>query len=94
MRLIVVKEAPRGDKHKWIAVFDDPRKEVPFGARGFQDYTQHHNDERRRLYRERHRKDLATRDPTRAGFLSYYLLWGDTTDLRTNLATYKRRFNL
>ena len=25
--------------------------------------------------RKRHKKDLDTNDPTRAGFLSYYILW-------------------
>ena len=99
----MLKEAPRGDKHKWVAVFDDApsadgrttsRKEVKFGARGFQDYTQHHSTERRDAYRTRHLKDLHTRDPSRAGFLSYYLLWGDSTDIKENLRRYKNHFNL
>jgi len=96
MRLVMLKEAPRGDKHKWVAVFDDApeRREVKFGARGFQDYTQHHSTERRDAYRTRHLKDLRTRDPTRAGFLSYYLLWGDSTDIKENLRRYKNHFNL
>jgi hypothetical protein len=103
-RLVQIKEAPPNSKHKWVAHFADlpstdgrtssPIKTTPFGARGFQDYTQHKDEERRRLYRERHHKDLSTRDPTRAGFLSYYLLWGDSTDIQENLRRYKRLFNL
>jgi hypothetical protein len=92
-RLVQIKEAPPNSKHKWVAHFDDGKK-TPFGARGFQDYTQHKDEERRRLYRQRHAKDLSTRDPTRAGFLSYYLLWGDSTSLQENLRKYKRVFNL
>jgi hypothetical protein len=58
------------------------------------DYTLTGDKERRRLYRERHRKDLETGDPTRAGFLSYYILWGDSTSVRANVAAYKRKFSL
>ena len=43
---------------------------------------------------ERHQKDLATGDPTRAGFLSRYLLWGESTSLMENLRRYRNRFNL
>ena len=50
--------------------------------------------EKRASYRRRHKKDLRTGDPTRAGFLSYYILWGDSTSVRTNVASYKKRFNL
>jgi len=78
---------------KWTAVFDDGKR-VSFGAKGMDDYTQHHDVERRRLYRLRHEKDLDTKDPRRAGFLSYYILWGDSTDIDTNLRAYKKRFSL
>jgi len=80
-------------KHKYTAIFDDGKK-TSFGAKGYDDYTQHHDPERRDRYRKRHHKDLATNDPRRAGFLSYYLLWGDSTNLQTNIAAYKRRFNV
>jgi hypothetical protein len=84
----------RGDApHKWKAVFDDGTH-TQFGYRGYEDYTQHHDKERRRLYRLRHEKDLATNNPRRPGYLSYYLLWGDSTNLATNLKDYKRRFKM
>jgi hypothetical protein len=67
---------------------------IHFGAAGMDDYTLTRDKEQRRLYRERHAKDLETNDPTRAGFLSYYLLWGDSTSLRTNVAAYRRNFRL
>jgi len=70
------------------------KKVVPFGAAGMDDYTKTHDKEQRERYRERHQKDLQTRDPTRPGFLSYYLLWGAAPSLRTNLATYRKRFNV
>ena len=69
-------------------------KTVHFGAAGMDDYTKTKDKEQRERYRTRHKKDLETGDPSKAGFLSYYLLWGDSTSLQTNLAAYKKRFNL
>ena len=79
--------------HKWVAEFDDGTK-TKFGSFGMDDYTLTHDVGQRARYRQRHKKDLDTRDPKRAGYLSYYLLWGDSTSLAENLAAYKRRFNL
>lgn len=79
--------------HKWVAEFDDGTK-TRFGAAGMDDYTLTGDKDARLRYQIRHKKDLRTRDPKRAGYLSYYLLWGDSTSLAENLASYKRRFNL
>ena len=79
--------------HKWTAVFDDGKR-VSFGHADYQDYTQSHDKERRRLYRIRHKKDLDTKDPRRPGFLSYEILWGDSTDINTNLRNYKHKYSM
>ena len=81
---------------KWDAHFSDNGREfkTSFGDSTMEDFTQTGSIERRKAYRSRHKKDLETGDPTRAGFLSYYILWGDSTSFRTNVASYKRRFNL
>ena len=76
-----------------MAEFDDGTR-TKFGSFGMDDYTIARDVGQRARYRERHKKDLDTRDPKRAGYLSYYLLWGDSTSLAENLAAYKRRFNL
>jgi len=67
-------------------------KTTHFGDSSATDYLLSKEKDRRARYRSRHKKDLQTRDPTRAGFLSYYLLWGDSTSLRTNVSAYKKRF--
>ena len=93
---MVVKKSDRPDK-KLMAIFtkDNGRtKTTHFGAKGMDDYTITKNKEQRKRYRERHKKDLKTRDYTRAGFLSYYILWGASTSRKENIASYKRRFNL
>jgi hypothetical protein len=77
--------------HKYVAIFSDG-KTTKFGASGMKDYTLTGDEERRRLYRIRHKKDLDTKDPRRAGFLSYYILWGESTSIAENLRQYKSRF--
>jgi hypothetical protein len=95
-KLLRVVQSPKSDK-KWRAVFQTEKgreKNVDFGARGMEDYTQHKDKERRERYRSRHKKDLETGDPTRAGFLSYYILWGESTSFQENLRAFKTRFGL
>ena len=93
---MVVKRSDKPNK-KYMAIFTKENgrtKTTHFGSKGMDDYTLTKDKEQRKRYRQRHKKDLKTNDPTRAGFLSYYLLWGDSTSLRTNIQSYKRRFNL
>lgn len=95
MKLIEVKKSTKTDK-KYMAVFENNgrTKTTHFGAKGMDDYTIKGDKEQRERYRARHKKDLETKDPTRAGFLSYYLLWGDSTSFAENLRNFKSRFGL
>lgn len=92
---MVVKRSDKSGK-KYVAVFTDSasgrQKKTHFGSAGMTDYLMSKDKDRRARYRSRHKKDLTTRDPTRAGFLSYYLTWGESTSLRTNVSAYKKRF--
>lgn len=94
MRLLQIIRSPKEGK-KWRAIFDvDGRQtHTDFGAAGMQDYTQHGDAERASRYRLRHQKDLDTNDPRRAGYLSYYILWG-SPNFDANVRAYKRRFHL
>jgi hypothetical protein len=96
MKLLSVTASSKPDK-KLMAVFESDtgrKKTTHFGASGMDDYTKTHDKEQRERYRTRHAKDLETGDPSRAGLLSYYLLWGDSTSLQTNLKNYKKMFSL
>ena len=96
MKLISISASDKPAK-KLMAVFqtDAGRKRtVHFGASGMDDYTKTHDKEQRERYRTRHAKDLLTADPTRAGHLSYYILWGDSTNLQTNISKYRKMFSL
>lgn len=95
MKVISISDSTKPDK-KLMAVFDNDgrKKTVHFGAKGMDDYTIAKSKEQRDRYRTRHAKDLQTGDPSRAGFLSYYILWGDSTSRAKNISDYKRKFNL
>lgn len=94
MKLLKIVHSTRPGK-KYTAIFEEDgrRRSVHFGAAGMDDYTLTHDKEQRARYRARHSKDLKG-DPTRAGYLSYYILWGASTSIRANYAAFKRKFNL
>lgn len=96
MKLLRVEKLS-GDEKKYRAVFrtDEGReRSTKFGFAGMDDFTLTKNVEQRDNYRARHAKDLRTNDPTRAGYLSMFLLWGDSSSLQKNIASYKSKFNL
>jgi hypothetical protein len=96
MKLISITKADDGI-HKYAAKFETDtgrNKTTKFGALGMDDYTITHDSEQRNRYRTRHAKDLTTGDPSRAGFLSYHILWGDSTSIHKNISAYKHRFSL
>ena len=55
-------------------------KKVPFGAKGYSDFTIHKDKDRRERYRSRHANDKLD-DPTKSGFWSWYALWGNSSNL-------------
>jgi hypothetical protein len=90
----IVSSEKAGKKLK--ATFKDETgrtKTTHFGASGMDDYTKTHDTEQRARYRQRHAKDLKG-DPTKAGYLSMFILWGNSTSVRDNISAYKSRFNL
>lgn len=93
---MVIKKSNKAGK-KLMAVFtkDNGRtKTTHFGAAGMDDYTLKKDKDQRKRYRTRHQKDLSTGDYTRAGYLSYYILWGNSTSRKENISSYKKRFKL
>ena len=92
VKMTITRSDKAGKKYK--AVFShivDGKRKVKRTT--YFDYLISKEKDRRTRYRSRHKKDLNTKDPMRAGYLSYYLLWGESTSLRENIKTYKSRFN-
>lgn len=78
--------APKGSPKKWavrVPSASGRGRTIKFGARGYQDYTQHKDQNRRHRYWQRHQNDNLD-DPYSAGFWAWYVLWGDSTNVDTN----------
>lgn len=92
--LTSIEKLPSTDVKKYQANFlvDGKMKKVKFGANGYSDYTIHKDATRRSLYIDRHKKDLKTNDPSRAGYLSMFILW-NKPNLTDSIKDYKDRLN-
>jgi len=90
-------EPANDGKHKWVGVFTDEttkdERRIPFGAKGYEDYTQHKNHLRKENYLQRHRTREDWNDPKTAGALSRWILW-DVPDLQDAVRRFRRRFSL
>lgn len=82
-------------KKKYKAIFNinGKKKSTTFGARGYSDYTIHKDINRRNRYIARHLVDLKTKDPTRAGYLSMYIIWNYPT-VEQSVVDYKKRLKV
>ena len=91
-----IQESTNPEK-KLMAIFTKPNgrtKTTHFGARGMSDYTQHKDPKRQKNYLARHGKmGEDWNNPTTAGALSRWILWGKPS-LRESFNDFKKRFNL
>jgi hypothetical protein len=95
LKLVKIVKSDNPEK-KYMAVFDNDgrTKTTHFGARGMTDYIKSQDPERRMRYLGRHKANEDWNDPTSAGALSRYILWGDSTSFNENVKQFKRRFDL
>ena len=97
MDLVSIKKATDG-KHKLQATFKNKEtgrlKTTKFGAAGMDDYTKTKDKEQRARYLQRHQARENWNNPTTAGSLSKNILWGESTSIKTNIANFKKKFNL
>ncbi len=92
---VLIKKSTQ-PKKKYMAVFTDNGKKVKtthFGSAGMSDFTKNKDEERKKRYLDRHRKNENWNDYKSAGSLARYILWNKPT-LRASIADYKRRFKL
>ena len=70
------QKAPPGDKHKKIvkSCHGGEEKIIRYGARGYEDYTQHKDPDRRASFRARHKCDSVT-DKNTARYWACQDLW-------------------
>jgi len=94
IKLISIKKSNKSDK-KLMATFETNgrTKVIHFGAKNYSDFTKNKDRERRQRYIARHKKDLGTGNPARAGYLSMFVLWNKPS-LRASIADYRRRLGI
>ena len=81
MRLKTIRRSHKKEK-KWDAVFETDKgsqKIVPFGQKGYSDFTKHKDTERKNRYINRHKKNENWNNPETAGYLSKFILWNKPT---------------
>jgi hypothetical protein len=94
IKLVSIKKSTKKDK-KLMATFETNgrTKIIHFGASGMSDFTKHHDLVRRNRYIFRHLKDYRTGDPSRAGYLSMFILWNKIS-LEASISDYRRRLGV
>ena len=95
VKLIRITKSPKQDK-KLVAIFSNNGriKQVHFGAKGMSDYSKHKDSARRARYLKRHSARENWNNPMSAGSLSKFILWGESTSIPKNIASFKRKFKL
>jgi len=96
VKMVIEKATAKNKKLKAI-FYDDEGKKIKttsFGDSRYEDYRMHKDKERRSKYRSRHKVYLKKGNYMSPSYLSFYLLWGDSTSLNTNIKQYKKKFNL
>ena len=74
---IIISKSNRKDK-KLMAIIDN-NKTIHFGASGYADFTTHKDEERKRKYISRHKKNENWSDPRTAGFYARNIFWNKSS---------------
>ena len=93
MEDFILMESPRKDKK--FRIITPNGKKIDFGAKGYEDYTIHHDDQRKARYKARHssRENWTYSGVETAGFWSLWLLWNKKT-IDSSIEDIERRFDI
>jgi hypothetical protein len=92
MRFISLEKSNKPNK-KLVIKFSEPNLTIHFGSKNSLTYLDHHDKHKRSNYLKRH---IVNEEwgQVNAGSLVAHLLWGHTTDLKTNLLNYLNKFEI
>ena len=95
MKLIKIQRTPNEPK-EFKAVFDvnGRTKTTRFGTSSNFVLNPNKTIRDRTNYIKRHQVNEDFNDPTSAGALSRFVLWGDSRSLKKNISAFKKRFRL
>ena len=95
MNIILSKSNRKGKK--WQVEIDDKimlrPKYIHFGSEGYEDYTQHRDENRKKLYIKRHEKRENWDDLMNAGSWSRWLLW-EKPSLQEAIKNMEKKFKI
>ena len=96
MVFVQLKKATKSGK-KYTAIFYNNSREkiatTSFGATGYEDYTTHGDEERKKRYLDRHKNNEDWQDYKSAGCLARYILWNKPS-VSASYNDYLKKFKL
>ena len=92
MRFISLEKSNKTNK-KLVIKFSEPTLTIHFGSKNSSTFLDHHDKIKRSNYLKRHRVNEDW-NQVNAGSLSAYILWGDSSDMYSNLINYLDKFNI
>lgn len=99
VKILQITRSNRANKRYMITTNEDNKIETyHFGLEGGSTYLDHKDKAKREAYRKRHyanetEKQLIDNLTPSASVFSFFLLWGDKTDLSQNVADLQKKFN-
>ncbi len=92
MKFISLEKSNKPNK-KLVITFSEPNLTIHFGSKNSSTFLDHHDKVKRSNYLKRHKVNEDW-NQVNAGSLSAYILWGDSTDMYSNLINYLDKFNI
>jgi len=89
---VIIKTSSKPDK-KLMAIFDNGKKTIHFGAAGMDDFTKTKDKQQKERYLTRHKKNENWMICNTAGSLSRWILWNKESK-QASISDYKKRFKL
>lgn len=78
MIALITNNTKNDKKYDVFIIENNKMKIISFGAKGYEDYTIHHDKKRKHRYEDRHKSENWN-DPFTAGFWAKHLLWNKST---------------
>jgi hypothetical protein len=92
MKFISLKKSNKPNK-KLVITFSEPDLTIHFGSKNSSTFLDHHDKLKRSNYLKRHKVNEDW-NQINAGSLSAYILWGNSSDMYSNLINYLDKFNI
>ena len=92
MKFISLKKSNKPNK-KLVITFSEPNLTIHFGSKNSSTFLDHHDKVKRSNYLKRHKVNEDW-NQINAGSLSAYILWGNSSDMYSNLINYLDKFKI